>query len=204
MQSINDLLINQSHSYTNILIWVACCLAFFGFLRVSEFTIPSITSYNEESHLSPADISIDDRNNPRLLKVKIKQWITDPFRRGVNIYLGATGTTLCPIKAILPYLALRLKHHNDPLFIFEDGHIMKHQCFSSILDNLLSRLGFDSTRYNTHSVRIGAAITAAQANIPHASIQMLGRWKSNAYQMYIKTLPQELAHFTQYLASSCQ
>ena len=204
MQSINDLLINQPHSYANILIWAACCLAFFGFLRVSEFTIPSNTSYDKECHLSPADISIDDRNNPQLLKVKIKQSKTDPFWRGVDVYLGATGTTLCPIKAILPYLALRPNHHNGPLFIFEDGCSLTRQCFSSILDNLLSRLGFDTTQYNTHSFRIGAATTAAQSNIPHTSIQILGRWKSNAYQTYIKTPPQELARFSKYLASSCQ
>ena len=73
MQSINYLLTNQPHSYANILIWAACCLAFFGFLQVSEFTIPSNTSYDKECHLSPADISIDDCNNPQLLKVKIKQ-----------------------------------------------------------------------------------------------------------------------------------
>ena len=36
MQSINDLLTNQPLSYTNILIWAACCLAFFGFLRVKH------------------------------------------------------------------------------------------------------------------------------------------------------------------------
>ena len=202
LQSSNDLLINQPHSYTNILIWAACCLAFFGFLRVSEFTIPSDNSYDDECHLSPADVSVDDHNNPQLLRVTIKQSKTDPFRRGVDIYLGATGTTLCPIKAMLPYLALRPKHFNGPLFILENGHGLTRQHFSSILDTLLSQLGFDSTQYNTHSFRIGAATTAAQANIPHASIQMLGRWKSNAYQLYVKTPPQELARFSKYMTSS--
>ena len=175
MRSIYDLLTNQPHSYTNILIWAACSLAFFGFLRVSEFTIPSDADYDDECHLSLADVSVDNRGNPQLLRVKIKQSKTDPFRRGVDIYLGATGRTLCPIKAILPYLALRPKHHNGPLFIFEDGRSLTRQRFSSLLQNLLSRLGFDSTQYNTHSFRIGAATTAAQANIPHTSIQMLGR-----------------------------
>ena len=189
MQSINDLLINQPHSYAKILIWATYCLAFFGFLWVSEFTIPSNTRYDEECHLSSADISIDNHNNPQILKVKIKQSKTDSFRRRVDIYLGTTGTTLCLIKAILPYLALRPNHHNGLLFIFEDGHSLTYQRFSSNLDNLLSRHGFDTTQYNTHSFRIGTATTAAQANIPHTSIQMLGRWKSNAYQTYIKTPP---------------
>ena len=134
--------------------------------------------------------------------VKIKQSKTDPFQRGVDIYLGATGGTLCPIKAILPYLALTPKHRNGPLFIFEDGCSLTCQHFSSLLQNLLSRLGFNSTQYNTHSFHIGAATTAVQANIPHTFIQMLGRWKSNAYQRYIKTPPQELARFSKYMTSS--
>ena len=55
--------------------------------------------------------------------------------------------------------------------------------------------------YNTHSFRIGAATTARQANIPDAIIKMLGRWKSDAYQSYIKTPPQELSKLSKYLVS---
>ena len=128
MRSTYDLLTNQPHSYTSILIWAACSLAFFSFLRVSEFTIPSDASYDDECHLSLADVSVDNRNNLQLLRVKIKQSKTDSFRRGVDIYLGATGRTLCPIKAILPYLALRPKHCNGPLFILEDGCDLTRQC----------------------------------------------------------------------------
>ena len=36
----------QSHHYNNIPTWAACCLAFFGFLHVSEFTTLSDTQYD--------------------------------------------------------------------------------------------------------------------------------------------------------------
>ena len=93
-------------------------MAFFGFLRVGEFTIPAQDAYDKASHLSLSDISVDKRDNPRLLRVIIKQSKTDPFCRGVNIYLGATDGPICPIVGIL--LAARGKQES-PLFITEDG-----------------------------------------------------------------------------------
>ena len=79
MQSINDLLIQEPYSYDNILVWAACCLAFFGFLRVSEFTVPNDASYDSTCHLSAKDISVDNFDDPQLLFVKIKQSKMDPF-----------------------------------------------------------------------------------------------------------------------------
>ena len=58
--------------------------------------------------------------------------------------------------------------------------------FSSALDTLLTLLKLDYRHYNTHSFRIGAATSAAQAMNPGSQIKVLGCWQSNAYQRYIK------------------
>ena len=47
------------------MLWAACCLGFFGFMRVGEFTIVSST----KDTLSVADVSIDSRDNPQMLAV---------------------------------------------------------------------------------------------------------------------------------------
>ena len=88
------------------MMWAACCLAFFGFLRSSEFTIPTQSGYDPEVHLSPKDVAVDNRAKPRMLKVIIKQSKTDPFRQGVTLCLGKTDSQLCPVDALLPYMAV--------------------------------------------------------------------------------------------------
>ena len=50
--------------------------------------------------------------------------------------------------------------------------------------------------YAWHSFRIGAATTAGTCGLNDSSIQMLGRWSSSAYQVYIKTPRQQLANLS--------
>ena len=70
----------------NIMLWAACCLAFFGFMRVGEFTIQNQDNYDKFSHLSFSDISVNSRRQPHLLKLTIKKSKTDPFCKGVDIF----------------------------------------------------------------------------------------------------------------------
>ena len=99
--------LSKQPTYDNTTLWAMCCLAFFGFLRVSEFTIPSKGSYNSSRHLSLQDVTVDNRTKPRLLQLFLKQSKTDPFKQVAQVYVGATDTTICPVKAVLSYLARR-------------------------------------------------------------------------------------------------
>ena len=105
---------------------------------------------------------------------------------------------LCPVKSILPYLATR-GSHAGPLFIHADGRGFTRPLFKAALDDLLTNLHLDNKQYNTHSFRIGAATSAKQANIPDTYINMLGRWRSDSYQSYIKTPPLDLAKLSKQL-----
>ena len=41
-----------------------------------------------------------------MAQVRIKHIKTDSFRKGVMVYLGRTGKTLCPVAAVMAYLAV--------------------------------------------------------------------------------------------------
>ena len=87
-----------------IMLWAACCLGFFGFLRAGEMTVPSDSMYDPATHLSRSDLAVDNPNAPTVMRVLIKQSKTDPFRKGVHLFLGKTATDLCPVTAMLSYL----------------------------------------------------------------------------------------------------
>jgi len=124
-----------------------CCLAFFVFLRVSEFTIPKADSYDSTCHLSFKDIAIDSRDNPQLLQVVIKQSKTVPFRKRVSIYLDTTDSVICPVRTMLSYLARR-GGQTGPLFISQNGYGITWRMFSSELDSLLAKLKLDQKQYS--------------------------------------------------------
>ena len=82
------------------MLWAACCTCFFGFLRSGEITVPSAGEYDPGAHLSYGDVTLDSRESPTMAQVNIKASKTDPFRKGVSIYIGRTNNGLCPVAAL--------------------------------------------------------------------------------------------------------
>ena len=81
------------------LIWAASCICFFGFLRAYEMTVPSGSGYDPTVHLSLSDIALDDKSSPSLVHITIKQSKTDPFQKGVGMFVGSLWGVLAQISA---------------------------------------------------------------------------------------------------------
>ena len=73
-----------------VMLWAACCLGFYGFLRAGEMTVQSDSGFDPSVNLAMDDMAIDNPTNPTLVRVSIKASKTDPFRKGVSIFLGRT------------------------------------------------------------------------------------------------------------------
>ena len=98
------------------MLWAACCLGFFGFMRAGEFTSQSST----DASLLANDVAVDSRSNPQVLIVHIRHSKTDPFSAGTHLFLGRTGDILCPVAAVFGYLSVR-PSNPGPLFVLQDG-----------------------------------------------------------------------------------
>ena len=93
------------HTYlSNVMMWAACCLGYFAFLRAGEFTLQTNSHYNSEIHLLPA---VDSHQEPTLMRIHLKRSKMDQMRMGVDLYVDCTFNILCPVAAMLAYLAIR-------------------------------------------------------------------------------------------------
>ena len=163
----------QAHDPDVMLMWAACCLGFFGFMRAGEFTSPASSHFDPESCLLVSDVAVDQHANPSLLRVTLKQSKTDPFRVGVAIFMGRTYNVLCPVSAVLAYLAVR-PQRPGPLFVFEDRTYLTKERLVTHLRKGLQEIGIDPGCFSGHSFRIGAATTAAQAGVEDATVKIAG------------------------------
>ena len=178
--------------HDSIMLWAAACTGFFGFLRAGEFTVPSAKEYDPAVHLNLADVAIDSHTAPSVIRLRIKQSKTDPFRQGVDVFLGASNSPICPVQAMIQFIAVR-DAAPGPLFKFEGGSPLTRSSLISHTQSALSQAGIPPGQFTGHSYRIGAATTAAKAGIEDSLIQILGRWKSAAYLAYIRIPKDQLA-----------
>ena len=155
---------------------------------MGELTVLSPTAFHPSTHITIRDIVIDKRDNPSLIQIHLKVSKTDQERKGVSIFIGKTGDDICPVAALTAYLATQ-DRGDGPLFQFKDRTPLTKDRFIHHVRAALSSAGYNPSLYAGHSFRIGAATTAAERGIEDSTIKALGRWKSEAYQTYIRIPP---------------
>ena len=173
------------HIPDHCMFWATCTLGYFGFLRAAELTVPSLASFSPLIHLTVLDIAVDAPSSPSCMHVKIKASKTDPFRKGSDIHIGLGRHPLCAVQAMMAYLSQR-GGSPGPLFCLQDGRPLSRGLLTQWLRPIMAAAGI-AGNFSSHSFCIGPATVAARNGVPDHLIQALGRWTSNAYQLYIRT-----------------
>ena len=167
------------HVQEQYMLWAAFTLAFFRFLRSAEFCSPATSRFSALHTLLRSDITVHSSH----LNVHVKVSKADPFRNGSDLIIHATGSSICPVRAMTKCLDTTT-HNNKPLFIFCNESYLTRSSLTSILRALLRRSSIDISRYSSHSFRIGVATTAAAANIPDWLIKVMGSFLSEISHQY--------------------
>lgn len=191
MEILNLLCINLRQGlfspYVNLLMETVCVVAFFAFMRCAEFTCTR--TFDPAANLCMGDIKFCTSH----VDIRLKQSKADPFRKGIHIKLFCMRDRTCPYCLLMRYFSVRKSlfpsSSSDSTSFFVDslGQPLTRTEFLSLLKQTLQAAGLSDTAYTGHSFRIGAATSAATANIEDHMIKTMGRWASDSYCRYIKT-----------------
>ena len=141
------------------MLWFAFTLAFYGFLRASEYL-----------NLQWLDISCNSR-----ITINLRQSKTDPFRNGHQIHVYLANTSICPVRGLLLYMPFSNSlTASDPVFMACRFAPLTQASLNKALCLLLSRAALDQFQYASHSFRTGTATTTTAARIPVWMIKSLG------------------------------
>ena len=156
-------------------------MAFYGFLRCGEYSNRAL-AFDPSHDLCFSDLMVESSH----FTLFLKHSKTDKMCKGTPVIVAKTNSAFCPFASMLKYLAIRpISAPREPLFRIDGGHPMTRAWFSEKLREMCASCGLSPGLYTPHSLRIGAATTAA-LHVPSASLKSLGRWSSAAYTRYIR------------------
>lgn len=158
-------------------------LAFAGFLQMGGFTYNKVKSNFSSWNLTRGSVSLSE---DRLFLV-IPFCKTDPFCREVTLTILAANNKACAIKSFNNLFTQFPRANYNLLFSNHTGTFSRNYVTKKLQEDIRA-LGYKGN-YTSHSFRRGAAISARLAGLSEEEIQLLGRWKSNCYRLYVETHP---------------
>ena len=185
-----------SSSHDHLLIASALTLQFFACLRSSEFCADSSVSI----HPTMADVSFYQSGSSRVMLYTCHSSKTAP--QGFQVHVGCSGNPICAPCIMTHFLSFCPFEPSLPLFRFTSGRLLSYRVYNTIIKRLVQLAGLDPSLYSTHSVRAGAATQAARSGLQPDSIKRLGRWRSQAYMVYLRPPPESFAALAPALTSS--
>ena len=189
------------------LYFAAATLATYGLLRMGEFTVQAnhlssgggmkVNAFKvltlQQIKLFRADSTVvnlhhtNQYDSVSYMSITLRISKTDPFRKTVTIHVG----NQVPVQAMLRYLKVHplLQSTSAPLFVQSQlVHLpLTRDIMIEVTRKLLKLLGYDDTQFHGHSFRKGGATSLAKAGVSDSVIQLVGRWASECYKLYIVT-----------------
>ena len=189
--------------FNDIMLWSAMTFAFFGSLRGDEFTTHAVTDGHSQTLCLQHVLWSSHKGTP-YIRVSIPHTKTE--LHGITVYIGCAKSVVCGYCALRKYLQHRnitgIAKASSALFVYANGQVLDHPSFNSYVQSMVARLGLDPQCYTAHSLRAGAASTAAAKGFQEYEIKMLGNWKSSVYTTYIRDIKLQTIHFASRLSKS--
>lgn len=185
-------------------LWALAASAFWGLMRFGEVTVKSRGTFSTAHHLARKHalfgVDLDGRPYARLDLPSAK---TAKAGEVQHVFL-VRQNTLCPLEALRNLASVVPAGADDPLFSWRDvrGDIrpMTRELALRAINDRFRALGLSSTF--GHSFRIGGASFLLSQGVDPEVVRLMGRWKSLAYEVYIRAFEQVASRHTENLAAN--
>jgi hypothetical protein len=160
----------------------ALCVGFAAFLRSGEFTWNTWSPESYHLHLSHKHIVFQPDGSVTLT---LPAWKTDQSHTGTEIFLERSPRSqICPVSA-LRSLFPSLPSVPDRTPVSRPFRQPFSKSFFVLTMHNLLNAGISPFGYSGHSLRKRAAVTADLNCMSRSNIKLVGRWKSDAVDVYI-------------------
>lgn len=126
------------------LIWVISSVAFFGFFRLGELLVESPDQYHPAVNLAWGDVAVDSLSSPSMVKIHLKRSKCDQFGKGIDVVVGKTDSLVCPVKAMMVFIAAR-RDSPGPFFII-GVEAASHQVVVCAANTCYTGIAWSATR----------------------------------------------------------
>lgn len=171
-----------SPSFDDSLFMALITTGFFGLMRLGELTYPDNKHLRDPRKLiRRASVKIDANQFSFLLPFHK----ADRFYEGNRVIIRASTATVDPHSIFKAYVKIRDQRfpYHSALWVTDNGQIPTRKFFISRLRQ------FFGSDISGHSMRAGGATLLAENNTPPHLIQAIGRWSSDAWQIYVRKNP---------------
>lgn len=164
------------------MLWAAFTLAVAALLRCGEITV----NHTADAYLPLS--ALKWHTDQRGFTLTLPRDKTHDVPVAIDVYM--TGCDTCPVRAMRTYLqrARAPSPQSSPLFITDERRQtpLTRRCITQLLPTLCAAAGIAHAEdYKGHSFRRGGATSLARSGAQWHTIKKIGRWKSDAYQLYI-------------------
>ncbi|GJE95065.1 hypothetical protein PsYK624_112440 [Phanerochaete sordida] len=183
-------------------VWAIACCAFWGLMRFGEVTVKSRAAFDPDKHLTRGDADFDfDLDGKPFFRLNLRAAKTAQPGEVQQVFLAEQGL-LCPQQALFNLARVVPAGASAPLFSWRDSRgavrpMVRERALERI-NEILSRRGW-GTMFG-HSFRIGGASFLLGQGVSPEVVRILGRWRSLAYEAYIRAFEQVSSRHVGHLA----
>jgi hypothetical protein len=177
-------------------VWAICSCAFWGLMRSGEVTVKTRGSFDGAKHAKRADARFGrNQLGQPYVRISLPTAKTAAIGRSQDVFITRHEGPLCALSALENLARTVPAGDAAPLFSWSDRHGMVHPMIPGTvlgrIREVLSAYGWSASF--GHSFRIGGASHLLAQGVDPELVRLQGRWKSLAYETYIRAFEQVLS-----------